>query len=82
MRPRLDVGDHVVVEARGDEVVIGGPRGVLEFQAPQAEREPLPEREVREAARADRMVEHRSTKAEGDDDTMWNCSPVELEPER
>lgn len=59
----LDVGDRVVVEARRDEVVVRRPRGVLEFQPPQAEREPLPWGEAREAARADRMVGHRSKTA-------------------
>jgi len=52
----LEVGDPVIVEARGGEVVVRRPRGVLEFEPPepggrQAPRWP----EARRAARAERV---------------------------
>jgi AbrB family looped-hinge helix DNA binding protein len=59
----LELGDRVVVEARGDEVVVRRPRGVLEFQAPQADSEPLPWEQARKAARAGRILERRSKTA-------------------
>jgi AbrB family looped-hinge helix DNA binding protein len=59
----LELGDRVVVEARGDEVVVRRPRGVLEFQAPQTDSEPLPWEQARKAARAGRILERRSKTA-------------------
>ncbi|WP_320670012.1 AbrB/MazE/SpoVT family DNA-binding domain-containing protein [Patulibacter defluvii] len=53
----IDIGDRVVIEARGDEVVLHRARGVLEFQPPQAAApaaRPWPE--VRQAAREDRAA--------------------------
>jgi AbrB family looped-hinge helix DNA binding protein len=52
----LDVGDPVVVEARGDEVVVRRPRGVLEFEPPIAEQEALPWPDSRRAARSERAA--------------------------
>lgn len=56
----LQVGDRVVVEARSDEVVVRRASGVLEFEPPRAEREPLQWQESRRAARAERAARHRS----------------------
>lgn len=52
----IGVGDRVVVEARGDEVVVHRARGVLEFQSPQPAAEARPWAETRAAARADRAA--------------------------
>lgn len=52
----IGIGDRVVVEARGDEVVMHRARGVLEFQPPGAAPEARPWSEVRQAAREDRAV--------------------------
>lgn len=52
----LDVGDPVVVEARGDEVVVRRPRGVLEFEPPIAEQKALPWQDSRRAARSERAA--------------------------
>ena len=57
----LEIGDRVVVEARRDEVVVRRALGVLEFEPPQAEREPLAWPQARAAARAARAARHRST---------------------
>lgn len=56
----LEIGDRVVVEARRDEVVIRRARGVLEFEPPPAEREPLAWPQARGAARAERATKHRA----------------------
>lgn len=50
----LASGDRVVVEARDGEVVIRRPRGVLEFEPPETDREALPWPQARHAARAER----------------------------
>lgn len=52
----LDVGDPVVVEARGDEVVVRRPRGVLEFEPPTTPSQPLPWPDARRASRSERAV--------------------------
>jgi AbrB family looped-hinge helix DNA binding protein len=54
----IGIGDRVVVEARGDEVVVHRARGILEFQPPQPAPESRPWSEVREAAREDRAARH------------------------
>jgi AbrB family looped-hinge helix DNA binding protein len=55
----LAPGDRVVVEAREGEVVIRKPRGVLEFEPPQTDRNPLPWPEARHAARDERSAQRR-----------------------
>lgn len=50
----MEIGDRVVVEARGDEVVLRRPRGVLEFEPPSVSTEPA-WTEVRAAARDERV---------------------------
>lgn len=57
----LVIGDRVVVEARGDEVVIHKPRGVLEFAPPPTEREALPWPDARRAARTERGARRAAT---------------------
>jgi AbrB family looped-hinge helix DNA binding protein len=57
-RTGIHVGDAVVVEARGDEIVVRRPRGVLEFVPPQPSGE-LSWPDARRAAREDR-VRHRT----------------------
>ena len=52
----LAVGDQVIVEARDGEVVIRKPRGVLEFDPPAADREPLPWPDAHRAARGERAA--------------------------
>lgn len=54
----LDVGARVVIEARGEEVVIRKPLGVLEFEPPQPDRAPLPWPSARRAAQAERTSRH------------------------
>ncbi len=56
----LDIGERVVVEARRDEVVVRRPRGVLEFEPPPAEGDPLPWPETRRIARAERTARRHS----------------------
>jgi AbrB family looped-hinge helix DNA binding protein len=50
----IDIGDAVIVEARGDEIVVRRPRGVLEFEPPDTHRE-VPWHAARRAAREDRV---------------------------
>ncbi len=50
----IDVGDRVIVEARGDEVVVRRPRGVLEFEPP-ADRKTQPA-DSRSIAREERVA--------------------------
>jgi len=52
----IDVGDRVVVEARSGEIVVRRPRGVLEFEPPQAGGAGLPWPDARRAAREDRTA--------------------------
>jgi len=52
----LTIGDHVLIEARGGEVVIRKPSGVLEFEAPQPRRDAPPWPEARRVARAERAA--------------------------
>jgi AbrB family looped-hinge helix DNA binding protein len=52
----LAIGERVVVEAREGEVVIRKPRGVLEFEPPEAGRSALPWSDARRAARTERSV--------------------------
>jgi AbrB family looped-hinge helix DNA binding protein len=52
----IGIGDRVVIEARGGEVVMHRARGVLEFQPPRAAPEARPWSEVRQAAREDRTA--------------------------
>jgi len=54
----LAVGDRVVVEARDGEVVIRRPRGGLEFEPPQTDRDALPWPDARRAARTERSAGH------------------------
>ncbi len=54
----LDIGARVVIEARGEEVVIRKPLGVLEFEPPPTDRAPLPWPSARRAARAERASWH------------------------
>jgi AbrB family looped-hinge helix DNA binding protein len=50
----IDIGDRVIVEARGDEVVVRRPRGVLEFEPP-ADRQ-TPPADPRSIAREERAA--------------------------
>lgn len=50
----IDIGDAVIVEARGDEIVVRRPRGVLEFEPPPTHHD-LPWHATRRAAREDRV---------------------------
>ena len=52
----LTIGDHVLIEARGTEVVIRKPTGVLEFEAPQSDRDAPPWPNARRAARDARVA--------------------------
>jgi AbrB family looped-hinge helix DNA binding protein len=59
----FDIGDSVIVEARGQEIVVRRPHGVLEFEPPSARRggdTPWPE--ARQAAREERIA-HRARSA-------------------
>lgn len=51
----LDVGELVIVEAGGGEVVVRRPRGVLEFEPPEGGRKAPHWPEARQAARAERI---------------------------
>lgn len=52
----LEVGDRVVLEVRDGEVAVCKPRGVLEFEPPQTDREMLPWPDARRAARDERSA--------------------------
>lgn len=52
----LGVGDRVVVEARDAQVIIRKAHGVLEFEPPAPDREPLPWSDARRAARDERLA--------------------------
>jgi AbrB family looped-hinge helix DNA binding protein len=57
----ISIGDRVVVEARGDEVVLHRARGVLEFQPPAGE-QPAPFPAARAAAREERAARRTRTR--------------------
>lgn len=55
----IGIGDRVVVEARGDEVVVRQARGVLEFEPPERAPKDRPWSEILKDARADRAGQFR-----------------------
>lgn len=59
----IEIGDRIVVEARGDEVVLRRPRGVLEFEPPSVAIQSGWD-EARAAARDDR-AKHRGGNRSG-----------------
>ena len=61
----MAAGDRVVVEEREGEVVIRKPRGVLEFEPPEIDREALPWPDARRAARDQRSAT-RAKRGHGD----------------
>lgn len=56
----IGIGDRVVVEARGDEVIVRQARGVLEFEPPERAPKDRPWSEVLQDAREDRAVRFSS----------------------
>jgi len=55
----IGIGDRVVVEARGDEVIVRQARGVLEFEPPERAPKDRPWSEVLQDARDDRTGQFR-----------------------
>lgn len=52
----FNIGDRVVVEARGDEIVLRRPVGVLEFTPPRPAADEPPWPDARRVAREDRAA--------------------------
>jgi len=52
----IAIGDRVIVEARGDEIVLHRPRGVLEFEAPADQQPTAPLSDARAIAREERAT--------------------------
>jgi AbrB family looped-hinge helix DNA binding protein len=58
----IEVGDRLIVEARGNEVVLRRPKGVLEFQPPASAGRPpeMPWSEVTRIAWEDHVTEMKA----------------------